>query len=754
MKKVLIAVLIHAAACGMCADTRKAPDLRYSWRGFMLDESRHFFGKEVVRKYLDRMAENGLNVFHWHLTDDQGWRIDVPGMPELVKYGSSRPSTPTPGNSEDSDGKPYGPYYYTVGDLKEIVAYAAKKGITVVPEIEMPGHARAFLAAYPQYACDGKGLARHAWTHFGVCEDVICVGNEEAVRRCERILDEVMKIFPGKFIHIGGDECPKNKWKKCPACQARKKALGLKDEEALQAWFTSRIARYLESKGRRAVGWDEILDGGDLPKSAVIQSWRGAEGGIAAAKLGHDVVMTPNDWTYFCYPEGLPGDPYKYRPWSSVKTLPAAKMRDFDPEAGIPEEFRRHVLGGECCAWSDDIFSPEELDYKTKNRLPAFAAALTVEKDPFKAKAQEGRLSVFDFGARGDGWTDDTAAIQAGIDYLARRGGGRLFFPFTKNGYLIASPAKEFDDKGRPLRAQLEIPAGAGNIMLVGEMPCKQLYDYMVRSKALMKRGFPPTVFGANRVMNTMLRSTWTAPEVTDIKERPWAVIAAPEGKSAAGKFSATQITFANLEIRVHLDKKKMYPTMSAANFHNISRVHVRDSQFCLDDSVGDTNLGMELQENPCHTVGLIASGDQNDNQIFRNVASQGFKYGFVFGEHTCAEHLYVHNSEYAVCFADSTHPSIINRVVAQHNTRIFCTLPDGAFGRKASWVNLIVNQCDYETGEGSKPEISRMRLGVHDPSNRFRGEITYLQGWPGNGQCFFPVEGGTNLVLRALGAK
>ena len=318
--------------------------------------------------------------------------------------------------------------------------------------------------------------------------------------------------------------------------------------------------------------------------------------------------------------------------------------------------------------------------------------------DVLDEKAAEGRLSVRDFGAKGDGVTDDTKAIQAGIDYLAARGGGRLFFPFTTNGYLIASPGRERAANGRLVRAQIVVPPGRHNIRLEGEMPCHLLYTYQVRPKGCEKSGFVPTTFGLP-VRNTTLHSTWDAPEVTDPRERPWAVI-------------------------------------------------------CLDENVGDTNLGKELQENPCHTVGLMASGDQNDDQIFRNVASQGFKYGFVFGEHTCAEHLYVHNSEYAIAFADATHPAIINRVVAQHNARIFCALPDGTFGRRAGWVNLIVNECDYETGHLTLPRVSRMMYGVFDPESRFRGSITYLQGWPGNGTCFFPAEGGTNLTLRVLGGS
>ena len=382
----------------------------------------------------------------------------------------------------------------------------------------------------------------------------------------------------------------------------------------------------------------------------------------------------------------------------------------------------------------------------------SLAAGAAPDRAAIDAKAVEGRLNVFDFGAKGDGVTDDTAAIQAGIDYLAARGGGKLFFPYVTNGYLIASPGRETDAAGRPVKAQLVIPAGHHNIRLEGEMPCKLLYNYQVRGDKIKR--FTPTHFGENGCINVVLHSTWDAPETKSVEERPWSVIAAPEGASCAGLFSVPVLSVANLEIRVRLDKDKMYPTTSAANFHNIGRLIIEDSQFCLDDAVGDFYLGKELRESPCVTVGLEASGDQNDDQIFRNVAVQGFKYGFVFGEQICAEMLYVHNCEYAVAFGDATHPAIINRILAQHNTRIFCTLPDGAFGRRAGWVNLIVNEADYETGENTRPEISRMRYGVWDPGNRFRGSITYLQGWPGDGTCFFPVNGGTNLTLRVLGGR
>ena len=367
------------------------------------------------------------------------------------------------------------------------------------------------------------------------------------------------------------------------------------------------------------------------------------------------------------------------------------------------------------------------------------------------AAAAAGRLSVFDFGAKGDGRTDDTSAIQAALDYLARRGGGKLYFPYTRNGYLVASPAKEFAANGRIVRAQLVIPPGKHNIQLEGEMPCKLLYNYQVR-QASGNPNFRPTRFGENGNLNVAIHSTWDAPEERDPTKRPWAIIAAPEGDSCRGHFSVPVFSIKNLEFRAHLNTDRMYPTTSAANLQNASRLIIEDSQFCLDEAVGDFDSKKELQENPCHTVGLMGSGDQSDDQIFRNVAVQGFKYGFVFSEHTTAEHLYVHNCEYGVSAADATHPAILNRVLSQHCTRIFCALPDGTFGLRADWINLIVNLNDYETGEGTLPKVSRMQYGVWDPGSRMRGSITYLQGYPGNGRCTYPVFGGTNLTLRVLG--
>ena len=259
-------------------------------------------------------------------------------------------------------------------------------------------------------------------------------------------------------------------------------------------------------------------------------------------------------------------------------------------------------------------------------------------------------INVFDFGAKGDGIADDTAAIQAAIDFAAERGGGKILFPYTKGGYRIASPAIEEID-GKPVRAQLVIPKGRANIQLEGEMPCRLLNAYIVRPPESVKHNFVPTTFGTMRTDNTRIFSDWEAPEEHDTTARPYSIIAAPEGTSCKGLFSASQFSIANLEFRVPLSHNKMYPTQSAVNLQNVARVNISDCQFCLDEQVGDTLLGKELQPNPCHTAGLIASGDQNDNNVLRNVAAQGFRYGFVLGEHVVADYLYVHNCEEGIIF-------------------------------------------------------------------------------------------------------
>lgn len=265
---------------------------RYKWRGMHLDCSRHFFSKDEIKEYLDLLALYKFNIFHWHLTDDQGWRIEIKRYPLLTKISSMRKETVI-GHPKDTgntfDGKPYGGYY-TQDDIKEIVTYAAERHITIVPEIEMPGHSVAALAAYPQYSCTGGPF--EPMTIWGVSKEVYCAGNDSTFTFLENILTEVCDLFPGKYIHIGGDECPKDRWKTCPKCQARIKNEHLANEEELQSYFVKRIVTFLTAKGKTVIGWDEILEGGLAP-GAMVMSWRGTEGGIVAAKQAHDVVMSP-----------------------------------------------------------------------------------------------------------------------------------------------------------------------------------------------------------------------------------------------------------------------------------------------------------------------------------------------------------------------------------------------------------------------------------------------------------------------------
>ena len=359
-----------------------------------------------------------------------------------------------------------------------------------------------------------------------------------------------------------------------------------------------------------------------------------------------------------------------------------------------------------------------------------------------------GQLNVRMFGAKGDGVTDDTEAIQRAIDFLDARGGGKLYFPFTKHGYLLSSPAKEYDSEGRLVRAQLILPPTSTNIQFQGEMPCKLLYTYQVRPLESIKDHYDPTKFGTMGLANTCLHSTWDAPEVTDSLERPWAVIAAPEGDSCDGRFSRSFFTMTNMEIRVHLDTAKMYPTTSAAFLKNISRLIIEDCQFCLDEQVGDTELEKSLQPNPCHTVGLHMSGNQNDDQIMRNVAVQGFRYGFVLGEHVDADYLYVHNCEEGIVFHDATHLSTINHIVAQHNRVILSTTRGKMFGNNPARVNLKINVLNFEGGQTvpSPPHVSKLVYGIYDPDNRLRGSVLWHEPW---GAHEFPVVGAKNFVAE-----
>ena len=365
--------------CVMIDDTP-----RFKWRGLHFDDCRHFFGKEELKKTINAMALNKLNVLHWHLTEDQGWRIEIKKYPRLTDIGSVRPGSPlpvvlkTPGNEDhwENNNIPYGPYYYTQEDVKEIVEYAAKRHITVVPEIELPGHALAAISAYPELGCTGEQF--EPWWRWGVSEHIFCGGNDKVIKFLEDVLDEVCELFPGPIVHIGGDEAPKKMWKTCPKCQARIKELGLNGEEGLQGWMTDHFTKYLASKGKRAVGWDEVLDG-DPGRDTIIMSWRGPKGGINAAARGNDAVMCPVDPCYIDNPQGLKDDPYEYINYGFQATL--ERCYSFNPTAGIPDDQAGHILGGQGNSWSEYTWNGSELEWKMWPRMCALAECLWTQPE-------------------------------------------------------------------------------------------------------------------------------------------------------------------------------------------------------------------------------------------------------------------------------------------------------------------------------------------------------------------------------------
>jgi hexosaminidase len=335
---------------------RDAP--RFSWRGMHLDVGRHFSSKASVMKYIDLLSRYKFNTFHWHLTDDQGWRVEIKKYPRLTEVGSWRRETL-------GDSQPVGGFY-TQEEVKEVVAYAGARFITVVPEIEMPGHAFAALASYPELSCTGGPF--QVQTVWGVFDDVFCAGNEKTFAFLEGVLGEVLELFPSLFIHIGGDECPKTRWKTCPKCQARIAREGLANEHELQSYVIRRIEKFLQSRGRRVIGWDEILEGGLAP-NATVMSWRGIVGGIEAARAGHDVVMTPSSHCYLDYYQGLTGEPKAIGGYLTME-----KVYSFEP---VPAELNAtegtHILGVQGNVWTEYIPTFQQIEYMAFPRACALS---------------------------------------------------------------------------------------------------------------------------------------------------------------------------------------------------------------------------------------------------------------------------------------------------------------------------------------------------------------------------------------------
>lgn len=336
---------------------------RFAYRGVHFDCSRHFFKVDFIKKYLDLLALHGCNQFHWHLTDNDGWRFEVKALPDLAKKGGWRDQSPLR-RAGLWDGTPYGGHY-TQEECREVIQYAAERYINIIPEIDMPAHIYSALQVYPNLRCDVQ--------HQRGSDQVLCAGNPETLTFLKTIFGELCDVFPSKFIHIGGDECPKGGWQRCPKCQAKIKELGLKDdgkhslENQLQTWMNREIGKLLSERGRDMIGWDEILEGG-LTEGGVVMSWRGVKGGIEAAQQHHRVIMTPTDFCYFDYYQLKDHD---RQPPAIGYYLPVSKVYSFEPLDGIPEEEQQYILGAQANLWTEYVGYPQHVYYMLLPRLDA-----------------------------------------------------------------------------------------------------------------------------------------------------------------------------------------------------------------------------------------------------------------------------------------------------------------------------------------------------------------------------------------------
>lgn len=371
---------------------------RFEYRGMHLDVARHFFPVDFIKKYIDLIAMHKMNTFHWHLTEDQGWRIEIKKFPKLTEIGSKRHGTivghhPGTGNDERLYGG-----FYTQEEVKDIVAYATERHVTVIPEIELPGHASAAIASYPYLSCfpeeptvvtnnmgsetgkivQASGSTKIVQETWGVFNDVFCAGQEETFQFLEAVFDEVIPLFPSEYIHIGGDECPKSNWKRCPDCQKRIKDEKLADEHELQSYFIQRIEKYLNSKGKKIIGWDEILEGGLAP-NATVMSWRGEAGGIEAAKQHHDVIMTPG---HSCYFDHYQTEDKENEPLAIGGKTTVADVYAYDP---VPEELnleeKKYILGAQGNVWTEYMKTTDYVEYMILPRMTALSEVVWSPKE-------------------------------------------------------------------------------------------------------------------------------------------------------------------------------------------------------------------------------------------------------------------------------------------------------------------------------------------------------------------------------------
>lgn len=342
----------------------------FEYRGMMLDVCRHFSSVDDVKRYIDILSMHKVNTFHWHLTDDQGWRIHIEKYPELTKIGAVRKETVVghASRSKIYDGIPYGEgLYYTYDQIRDVVKYASERFIEVIPEIEMPGHTLAVLAAYPELGCIGKGY--DVASTWGVFEDVVCPGKEEVFTFFENVLDEVLELFPSSYIHIGGDECPKVRWEKCPLCQKRIQEEKLQDEKELQSYFMKRIERYVNSKGKSVIGWEELLEGGASP-TATVMCWKHPEVGVEAAHKGNKVIMVNSQYSYFDYYQS---EDTENEPFAIGGLVPASKVYSYNPYNRLDGDSRNSVIGVQANLWSEYIKDMKGIEYMVLPRMAAMA---------------------------------------------------------------------------------------------------------------------------------------------------------------------------------------------------------------------------------------------------------------------------------------------------------------------------------------------------------------------------------------------
>ena len=463
-----------------CAEIRDEP--RYAYRGIMQDVGYHIYPVSFIKKQIDLLARYKLNVYHWHLTEDHGWRIEIKKYPKLAEISAFREQTCI--SNYDSqycglDGMYYGGYY-TQEEIRDIVSYAAERHVTIIPEIEMPGHTLAVLAAYPNLACgDNPGPFKVA-QQWGIYDDVFCAGKEETFRFLEDVLTEVMDLFPGKYIHIGGDECPKERWKSCPYCQKRIKDNKLKDEFELQSYFIKRIERFVKSKGRKIIGWDEILEGGLAP-DATVMNWRDIKEGIKAAQQHHDVIMAPNSHVYFDYIQGK----RELEPLAIAWGFnPTERVYAFNPTPnGLTLEQQKHIIGVEAPLWTEHMDTYRKVEYMM---LPRLMALSEIAWSPLSAKDSvnfhEVRLPEH------LAWLDKTEIIYRvptpigmreetlyGSEFLLTLktpvNGARIYFNFDgqeprETDYLYEEPIKIIVPKGekREMKAVVITPSGKRSI--------------------------------------------------------------------------------------------------------------------------------------------------------------------------------------------------------------------------------------------------------------------------------------------------